>query len=73
MEENKMTPQEYFDAVKDRKHTITDEQLKVVYDNCLEMLNKYKITGQTKGMAKLIFHLDCIEKEREIVKKSLKE
>lgn len=68
MEENKMTPQEYFDAVKDRKHTITDEQLKVVYDNCLEMLNKYKITGQTKGMAKLIFHLDCIEKEREIVK-----
>ncbi len=68
MEENKMTPQEYFDVVKDRKHTITDEQLKVVYDNCLEMLNKYKITGQTKGMAKLIFHLDCIEKEREIVK-----
>jgi len=40
------------------------EQLKAVYDNCLEMLNKYKITGQTKGMAKLIFHLDCIEKER---------
>lgn len=68
MEESKMTPQEYFDAVKDRKHNITDEQLKAVYDNCLEMLNKYKITGQTKGMAKLIFHLDCIEKEREIVK-----
>lgn len=50
-----MTPQEYFDAVKDRKHMITDEQLKVVYDNCLEMLNKYKITGQTKGMGKTHF------------------
>ena len=45
-----MTPQEYFDVIKDRKHSITDEKLKNVYDNCLEMLNKYKITGQTNGM-----------------------
>jgi len=39
-----------------------------VYDNCLELINKYKITGQKKGMKKLMFHLECIEKEREIVK-----
>lgn len=63
-----LTPQEYFDEVKERKNTITDEKLKAVYDNCLELLNKYKITNQYKGAAKLIFHLECIEKEREIVK-----
>lgn len=69
MEEIKeLTPQEYFEQVKERKHNITDEELLKVYDNCLELLNKYKTTGQKKGMRKLIFHLDCIEKEREIVK-----
>lgn len=69
MEEIKeLTPQEYFEQVKERKHTITDAELLKVYDNCLELLNKYRITGQKKGMKKLLFHLDCIEKEREIVK-----
>lgn len=67
MDENKMSPQEYFDIVKERKQHITDERLQAIYDNCLELLNKYKITGQTRGMEKLLFHLDCIEKEREIV------
>lgn len=67
MEEKEMTPQQYFDLVKDKKHNITDAQLNQIYDNCLELLNKYKITGQKLGMKKLIFHLECIEKEREIV------
>lgn len=66
--ENELTPSEYFNIVKDKKQHITDEDLVKVYDNCLTLLNKYKITGQTKGMKKLIFHLECIEKEREIVK-----
>lgn len=69
MEEIKeLTPQEYFEQVKERKHNITDEGLLKVYDNCLELLNKYKITGQKKGMRKLLFHLECIDKEREIIK-----
>lgn len=68
MNDKELSPQEYFDIVKERKQHITDEQLQAVYDNCLELLNKYKITGQTAGMKKLLFHLECIEKEREIVK-----
>lgn len=63
-----MTAQEYFDIVKARKQTVTDEDLQRVYDNCLELLNKYKITGQTSGLRKLIFHLETIEAERELVK-----
>lgn len=66
--ESKLTPQQYFNEIKERKHNITDDELIKVYDNCLELLNKYKITGQKKGMKKLMFHLECIEKEREIVK-----
>lgn len=66
--EKELTPQQYFNKIKERKHNITDDDLVKVYDNCLELLNKYKITGQKKGMKKLMFHLECIEKEREIVK-----
>lgn len=65
---NELTPQQYFDMVKDRKKTITDEELSRVYDNCLELLNKYKITGQRAGIRKLLFHLYSIDKERELVK-----
>lgn len=68
LSERELTPQEYFDIVKERKHNITDEQLRRVYGNCMELLEKYKITGQTAGIRKLMFHLSCIEKEREIVR-----
>jgi hypothetical protein len=68
MEQKELTPKEYFDMLKDKKNTVTDKDLLEVYDNCLILLNKYKTTGQIKGMKKLIFHLETIEKEREIVK-----
>ena len=67
-DERELTPSEYFDIVKSRKQTITDEKLLEIYDNCLDLLNKYKITGQKAGIKKLLFHLECIEAEREIVK-----
>lgn len=63
-----ISPQLYFNTIKEKKNKITDEELLRVYENCLDLLNKYKITGQIKGMKKLMFHLECIEKEREIVK-----
>lgn len=67
-EKIELNPSEYFEQVKEKKNHITDEDLQKVYDNCLELLNKYNITGQKKGIRKLLFHLECIEKEREIVK-----
>lgn len=68
IEMKELTPQQYFDAVKDAKKKITDEELARVYDNCLELINKYKITGQNSAIKKCIFHLDSVEREREIVK-----
>ena len=41
MNENELTPSEYFNIVKDKKQHITDEDLVKVYDNCLTLLNKY--------------------------------
>lgn len=67
MDNKELTPSEYFEIIKDKKVKITDDELNKIYDNCLVLLNKYKITGQTKAMKKLIFHLETIEKEKEIV------
>lgn len=67
-EQRELNPSEYFEIVKARKQTVTDEDLSRIYDNCLELLNKYKITGQIVGMRKLLFHLESVEAEREIVK-----
>lgn len=65
--DSELTPAEYFDIVKGRKKKITDRELQEIYDNCLELLNKYNITGQTSAMRRLIFHLDNIEKEKQLV------
>lgn len=62
-----LNPQEYFDKVKEKKHKITDEELNRYYDTCLQLIDKYRVTGQTKGLRKLIFHIETIEKEREIL------
>jgi hypothetical protein len=63
-----ITPTEYFKMVKERRNKVTDESLRVVYDNCLTLLNKSATTGQIDATKKLIFQLETIEKEIEIVK-----
>lgn len=62
-----LTPQEYFDAMKDKKNTVTSEDLKKIYENCLELANKYRITGQIRGLRKIIFCMESIEKEQQLV------
>ena len=66
--EGTLSPAEYFADIKQRKHTVTEAELKRIHENCLELFAKYQITGQKTGMRKLMFHLQCIEKERELVK-----
>lgn len=63
-----MSPSKYFEILKDRKKTITDKELIQFYDNAISLLNKYQTTGQIEGMKKLIFLIETVAKEREIVK-----
>lgn len=67
METPELTPSQYFAAVKERKQHIEEEQLQRIYDNVLGLLGKYRVTGQVAAMKKLMFHLDCIERERQVV------
>lgn len=61
------TPTEYFEYVKEKRNTITDKDLSLLYDSCLSLAKKYTITGQIKGLKKLIFQMESIEKEKKIV------
>ena len=63
-----LTAQQYFDMVKDKKTKITDSDLLKVYDNAELLLKKAMITKQVSAAKKLVFHLETIEKERELVK-----
>ena len=66
--EQELTPYQYFEEVKSRKAKITDEELLRIYDNCLELIEKAKKTGQKNQIKRCLFHLDTIEKERELIK-----
>jgi hypothetical protein len=67
MEENKITATEYFVTLKAKKENIDDEKLDAFYNQCLSLVKKYKITGQKEALKRLIFYIDCVEKERKAI------
>lgn len=68
MENKELSPQEYFDYLKGKKETVTDKKLTEFYNGCLTLVEKYKVTGQKKVIQKLKFLVDCVDRERAIVK-----
>ena len=62
-EQDKITPTLYFDYVKGTKKNIEDENLQIVADNCLELLKKTKLTGQTKAAQKIVEQYELIMRE----------
>lgn len=65
---SEMTPQEYFDTVKDMKKHCDDEELRKCYETSLSLFQRACITKQVKFAEKLYNKLQCITKERELVK-----
>ena len=63
-----VTPSVYFDYVKGAKKNIEDENLQTVADNCLTLLKKTKLTGQTKVAKKIVNQYELIMKELNAAK-----
>lgn len=59
--------EECFKRIKDSKNNVTDKYLNELYDTCLALLQKFKVTGQVRAIQKLMYHLDTIERERKVV------
>lgn len=71
MKNEKMSPQEFFDIIKGKRHKMDDSTLNLIYGNCMDLASKYIATGQQKGLETLYFHLETIEKERELLTKGI--
>lgn len=63
-----ISEREYFNYLKKNLQTTTDQELINFYNGCLNQVDKYKITGQKRVIEKLRFLVDCVSKERELVK-----
>lgn len=58
---------QYFNYLKEKKQTVTDKDLKDLYNGYLLLVEKYSITGQKRVIEKLRFLADNIEKEMQVV------
>ena len=66
--ENINEVQQAFLDLKQQKQIIEDAELQRVYENAQVFANKYAETGQTEALKKLIFVLQTVTKERELLK-----
>lgn len=62
-----MTADEAMTYIKDKKHTVTSQDLQSFYDASLQLLAKFNSTGQIAAAKKLLFHIECAEKEMKLV------
>ena len=68
MEKEKLvTPAEYFDKLKTLKNQNTDESLNEFYEASLVLMNKYKLFKQKKMIKKLMFIIECVPKEKQLL------
>lgn len=63
-----MKEKDYFLDLKSKIKKITDKDLEDFYKGCLLLVDKYKVTGQIRILEKLRFLIDCVEKERAVIK-----
>ena len=66
--DEKITAKDYFDTLKEAKNKNTDEALDKFYDSALLLMNKYNKTGQKLALEKILYILQVIPKERELIK-----
>lgn len=62
-----MTPDELFQEFKDKKTSFEKKDLDKIYKQAFYLANKYQRTGQIEGLRKIIFVMDTLEKEKELI------
>lgn len=65
---SKMNADEAMTALKAKKETVTVQEIKNFYESGMELLKKFKTTNQIAAAKKLLFNLDCCEKEIKLIK-----
>lgn len=70
-ENGNVDPQDYFNFLKSKKNTCTDEFLNKLYDITMSQLRKAVVTGQNLMVRRLHYATAVIERERELVKNDI--
>ena len=69
--EKLISPYEYFAKLKDKVQTMDSEKLSIVYNNALTLAEKFQATGQKTGLKKLVFHIESIMKESQVIEQGI--
>lgn len=67
VQESSILPDQYFNRLKSLKKKMSAESLDQLHDNAMILLNKYADVGQHKASAKLIFQIECIISEKQLL------
>ena len=67
LEENKITPSQYFSTLKNAKNTLTTDALKQSYNVFIKLGEKYNKIGQKESLKKLCFLADTLQKEEKLI------
>lgn len=62
-----IAPAKYFEDLKSLKNTMTENGMQTLYENCMSLLNEYHRSGQLAAQKKLLFHIEILAKEKELV------
>lgn len=62
-----LSPSAYFLDIKGKTQLMTDHKIHILYQNALQLAEKYNRTGQKKALRKLKFHLESIVKEKLVL------
>ena len=57
-----------FTDLKEKQKTITDDELNAIFAYSLSLATKFKATGQTAALRKLVYVMDSIGKEKQLIK-----
>lgn len=60
-------PEKYFQELKRSKQVAANETLKIARESCYFLLGKALTAGQTNAAQKIIFHMNCVEKEYKLL------
>lgn len=71
LDNNNLDPQDYFNYIKSKKNTCTDEFLSNMYSIVLKQLQKAIATKQNLVVRRLHYMTQVIERERQLVKEGI--
>lgn len=67
----KLPPKNFFKKIKDKRQTVTKDMLNSLKDSLAAEIDGFLANGQVESAERLLFHLNCVEKEQAVIEAGL--